>query len=108
MNYWTYILIVLTSLSCTKDKAFQTVLIDCNVVNANYTDDVVPIVQASCMTGTGPGTGCHDAWITDYNELKQQVDNGNIIRVQIIQIFIFTVVPCTIFQNHHVSIKPFM
>ena len=28
------------------------------------------------MTGTGPGTGCHDAWIHDYNNIGGYMKNG--------------------------------
>lgn len=67
--------------SCTKDKAGQVIPVDCTAINAEYTADIVPIIQASCITGAGPGTGCHDSWILNYNSLKSQVDNGNITEV---------------------------
>ncbi|MFT7612213.1 MAG: hypothetical protein ACI9J3_001167 [Parvicellaceae bacterium] len=74
------VLLVLIS-SCAKDKTLKAIPIDCSGINAEYQLDVVPIIQASCATGTGPGTGCHDAWILSYAGLRARVLNGDIQRV---------------------------
>ena len=64
---------------CTKDKALSVEQAQgCDTLTYTYSNDIAPIFAASCATGLGPGTGCHDAWIFDYNNVKSQVDNGNI------------------------------
>lgn len=75
------ILALLGNFSCTSDHSISIEEFGgCDTIGYSYEYDVMPIVRASCMTGTGPGTGCHDAWITSYNSLKTQVDNGTILR----------------------------
>ncbi len=72
---------LVTNDSCTSDHTISVEEFGvCDTIGYSYEYDVMPIVRASCMTGTGPGTGCHDAWITSYNSLKTQVDNGTILR----------------------------
>lgn len=44
----------------------------------SYTEDIRPIIETSCKTHTGPGTGCHDAWIDDYNQIVATVNNGTL------------------------------
>ena len=29
------------------------------------------------MTGLGPGTGCHDAWITEYDNIVNTINNDS-------------------------------
>lgn len=59
-------------MSCEKDKTLIPVSCQTTI---SYSMDVVPIVQSSCMTGLGPGTGCHDAWITEYNNIVNVIEN---------------------------------
>lgn len=64
---------------CTKDKALLTnPNANCDTVPVSYSADIVPIIQTSCATNQGPGTGCHDAWIFEYSNLKSRIDNGTI------------------------------
>ncbi|MCH2224957.1 MAG: hypothetical protein MK066_09335 [Crocinitomicaceae bacterium] len=68
--------------SCNKDKT----LADCNKPectpgSVSYENDIVPLIQGSCSTGLGPLTGCHDAWIFEYNNVKTSVDNGVFLSV---------------------------
>lgn len=60
-------------LSCHKDKTIPPS--DCGYT-ISYSADIVPIINSSCITGTGPGTGCHDAWILDYSNLGGKIKNG--------------------------------
>lgn len=64
-------------LSCNKDKA----LAECNLEHCTpgavtYENDIKPLIQQSCATNMGPGTGCHDAWIFNYDNVKTSIDNG--------------------------------
>jgi hypothetical protein len=61
-------------------KKEETILGDCGFT-VSYTTDIRPIIESSCKTGAGPGTGCHDAWIDDYSQIKTQLDNGSQDRV---------------------------
>ena len=68
--------------SCNKDKT----LADCNKPECtpgavSYQNDIVPLIQGSCSTGMGPLTGCHDAWIFEYNNVKTSIDNGIFLSV---------------------------
>lgn len=67
--------------SCSKDKAYSLeVLQECDSLAGSYRyqADIAPIIRASCATGLGPGTGCHDAWILTYSGLKSKIDNGTL------------------------------
>ncbi len=65
--------------SCAKDKALSPeLLVKCKPISYQYKPDIDEIIRASCITGNGPGTGCHDAWILDYNNLKARVLDGTI------------------------------
>ena len=68
------ILIVLAFMSCHKDKTLLPE--SCNTI-VSYTTDIIPIVQRSCMTGIGPGTGCHDAWITEHSNIVNYINNDS-------------------------------
>ena len=70
MSFGLFILI-----SCKKDKAEPFVAEDCGTI-ISYTDHIKPIINTSCVTNMGPGTGCHDAWIFDYDQVKAMVANG--------------------------------
>ncbi len=65
--------------ACSKDKALSPeLLVKCKPISYEYKPDIDDIVRASCITGSGPGTGCHDAWILDYSKLKTKVLDGTI------------------------------
>lgn len=76
-HYFLYTLLsgFVTLTSCEKDKTQPVDAIECNTV-ISYSMDIQPIIQSSCMTGQGAGTGCHDAWITDYSQVKSSLDGG--------------------------------
>lgn len=64
-------------LSCNKDKT----LAECNLAHCTpgavtYENDIKPLIQQSCATNLGPGTGCHDAWIFNYDNVKKSIDDG--------------------------------
>ncbi|MBD3635764.1 MAG: hypothetical protein HUJ25_00360 [Crocinitomicaceae bacterium] len=68
-----FILLALTS--CVKDKAIAPNPND-NCLPTSYLYNVRPIIESSCKTQEGPGTGCHDAWIDSYSAIKATIDNG--------------------------------
>lgn len=59
--------------SCLKDKTMPVIPSDCPTI-ISYSLDIVPIINTSCVTNQGPGTGCHDAWIFDYNNIVGQME----------------------------------
>ena len=61
--------------SCVKAKTQPVGASECPTI-ISYSADIVPIINTSCMTNLGPGTGCHDAWITDYQNIKDYLDAG--------------------------------
>jgi len=61
--------------SCLKEKTKPFDPTACTTV-ISYSLDITPIINTSCMTNLGPGTGCHDAWITDYELVKNYLDLG--------------------------------
>lgn len=64
-------------LSCNKDKTLaECGLEHCTPGAVSYENDIKPLIQQSCATNLGPGTGCHDAWIFDYDNIKTSVDGG--------------------------------
>ena len=60
--------------SCLKDKTIP--LGDCGTI-VSYDSEIRPIIESSCKTQAGGGTGCHDAWIDEYDPIKSQIDAGN-------------------------------
>lgn len=77
MKFSRIILIIAFSLplaSCLKEKALDPSGCSGTV---SYANDIVPIINTSCITGTGPGTGCHDAWITEYDNIPGYMANGS-------------------------------
>jgi hypothetical protein len=66
------IFVVLTFISCHKDKTL--VLGPCGT-EISYTTDIIPIIQSSCMTNQGPGTGCHDSWITEHSNIVNYIND---------------------------------
>jgi hypothetical protein len=59
--------------SCLKDKTIP--LGDCNSI-ISYDAEIRPIIESSCKTQAGGGTGCHDAWIDEYDGIKGNIDAG--------------------------------
>ncbi|MFT6715637.1 MAG: hypothetical protein ACJA0Q_000264 [Saprospiraceae bacterium] len=45
-------------------------------VEVSYLVSIRPIIETSCKTQQGPGTGCHDAWIDDYQAIKNSLNIG--------------------------------
>jgi hypothetical protein len=45
-------------------------------VEVSYLVSIRPIIETSCKTQQGPGTGCHDAWIDDYQAIKNSLNSG--------------------------------
>lgn len=60
--------------SCLKDKVQP--IGDCETI-ISYTADIRPVIESSCKTGMGIGTGCHDGWIDDYSQIQAQLLSGN-------------------------------
>ena len=65
---------LLTFSSCLKDKTIP--LGECGV-EVSYAVEIRPIIESSCKTQAGAGTGCHDAWIDDYSGIQGQINSGN-------------------------------
>ena len=59
------------STSCLKDKTLS--LANCSV-EISYALDIRPIIESSCKTQQGGGTGCHDAWIDEYAPIKSNIN----------------------------------
>lgn len=57
--------------SCLKDKTAPVG--DC-LTEVSYSEDIRPIIESSCKTGLGGGTGCHDAWIDNYDPIRSYLD----------------------------------
>ncbi len=70
---WVFVIVILAS-SCLKDKANMPT--DC-AYTVSYSENIVPIINSSCITGLGPGTGCHDAWILQYKYIPKYINNGS-------------------------------
>lgn len=58
---------------CYKEKTSPPT--DCDVI-VSYSLDIQPIINNSCVTHLGPGTGCHDAWIFEYSGVVATIKNG--------------------------------
>jgi hypothetical protein len=61
--------------SCLKDKTTPVDPTACGTI-VSYSADIQPIINNSCVTNQGPGTGCHDAWIFEYDNVKNYLDLG--------------------------------
>jgi hypothetical protein len=69
--------LVLGFAQCRKDQALLVnPNVDCSTISVSYSADIVPIIETSCATGAGAGSGCHDSWILTYDGLKTKIDNG--------------------------------
>lgn len=51
---------------------------DCDVI-VSYSLDIKPIINSSCVTFLGPGTGCHDSWIFQYPQVVATIENGTLV-----------------------------
>lgn len=76
ITVFTLGLVLLTG--CYKDKAAPApeFVLECNEV-ISYSDDIRLIIENSCKTQLGPGTGCHDAWIDDYSQIAGEIKKEN-------------------------------
>ncbi|MCH2233491.1 MAG: hypothetical protein MK078_04485 [Crocinitomicaceae bacterium] len=70
-----FILFLVILSSCIKDKAAPYVEPECPTI-ISYESDIKPIINTSCVTNMGPGTGCHDGWIFEYDNLAATITNG--------------------------------
>jgi hypothetical protein len=68
------LVVALVFMSCHKDK---TLLLESCSAKISYSTDIIPIIQNSCMTNLGPGTGCHDAWITEHSNIVNYINNDS-------------------------------
>ena len=73
-NVIVALLITFVFMSCHKDK---TLLLDSCSGTISYSTDIIPIIQSSCMTNLGPGTGCHDSWITEHSNIVNYINNDS-------------------------------
>ncbi|MEX1000843.1 MAG: hypothetical protein WDZ35_01870 [Crocinitomicaceae bacterium] len=62
-----------TLLSCLKDK---TQPVGGCYEAISYSTDIRPIIENSCKTQLGAGTGCHDAWIDKYDAIEGAINSG--------------------------------
>jgi len=63
--------------SCKKDKSIGVDLgFECVGGLVSYKDHIAPLISQSCATNLGPGTGCHDAWIFEYSNVKNIAESG--------------------------------
>ena len=65
---------VLVFFACKKDEYKN---LDCGKINASFSHDIQPIIQASCL-----GSGCHNAGsghgdFTGYKGVKGKANNGS-------------------------------
>ena len=64
--------LIITLLACHKDKALAPGA--CTTIS--YSEEIVPIINSSCVSGLGPLVGCHDAWIHEYHNIDNYMNNG--------------------------------
>ncbi len=65
--------LVMSTTSCLKEKTEPAECFE----EVSYEFEIRPIIESSCKTQQGPGTGCHDAWINDYDNVKSVVEDGS-------------------------------
>lgn len=75
MNKFTLPIFLLSLISLTSCLKEKTLPVGCDKV-ISYELEIRPIIESSCKTGLGGGTGCHDAWIDDYSQVKSQLVSG--------------------------------
>jgi hypothetical protein len=73
--------ILMITVSCKKEVQ---PLGDCGF-EVSYAADIRPIIESSCKTQVGAGTGCHDAWIDDYDQIKSSIDAGAIPNRELVE-----------------------
>ncbi len=71
------ILLLIVMASCSKEKARPIADAGDCFEEKSYQYNIRPIIESSCKTGTGPGTGCHDAWIDEYTNIVAYIENGS-------------------------------
>jgi len=67
--------------SCVKEKSKPRSELVCFEQPISYNNEIKPLIATYCVTNLGPGTGCHDAWIFDYNEVVKSINTGAFERV---------------------------
>lgn len=82
--FFTILLLFTIVVSCTKNEIEVAPIPPCDGTEVSYKNHIEPLIKASCATGLGPGTGCHDAWILTYDGLKTSVDDGSFLRTTIL------------------------
>ena len=65
-------LLGLSTTSCLKEKTEPATCFE----EVSYEYEIRPIIESSCKTQQGAGTGCHDAWIDDYSQIKPFCESG--------------------------------
>lgn len=75
INFYLLILCLAILSSCYKAKTAPLNPNNCSGT-ISYSADIVPIINQSCKTNLGPGTGCHDAWIDDHSKIVLYINNG--------------------------------
>ena len=77
MNRLTSISLLLGTIfiqsSCLKEKTHTPGQYNCPDL-ISYSVDIQPIINTSCVTNQGPGTGCHDAWIFSYDNVVVEIE----------------------------------
>lgn len=77
MKLIPFLAIAFVFVACKKDKTepYTPTPGEC-FEEKSYQYNIRPIIESSCKTGQGAGTGCHDSWIDDYNNVKAYLDAG--------------------------------
>lgn len=65
--------VVLVSSSCLKEKTEPAECFE----EVSYEFEIRPIIESSCKTQAGAGTGCHDAWIDNYSQIESLCQSGS-------------------------------
>lgn len=68
--------VILFISSCTKEVVPSCSPVQCPT-DVSYSTQIKPLINTHCTTGLGPGTGCHDAWIFEYSNVKASVESGD-------------------------------
>ena len=63
-------------IACEKDKALAPNVNSGDCFEQSYYYNIRPIIETSCKTHQGPGTGCHDAWIDNYSNITVFIQQG--------------------------------
>ena len=69
---------IITLSSCNKDKT-----VDCETVSATFSNDISPILTASCNTASCHSSTSNNSDYTTYDKIKVAVDNG-ILRTRVV------------------------